>query len=125
MLTRRHPRDSYIIADKLPGYKAKTYENCQHYSGEQLERCGVEKFDVYLLHWLNRANYDVCAKLDEFGFLCELKARGLADRKGFSFHDDHELLDEILTKHPYVDIVQLQLNYLDWLSALLFGAVAG
>ena len=118
-LVKRYPRDSYIIADKLPGYKAKTYEDCQRYFDEQLERCGVEKFDVYMLHWLNRANYEVCERLDEFRFLRGLKARGLADRIGFSFHDSPELLDEILAKHPCVDIVQLQINYLDWLSPSL------
>lgn len=118
-LVRRYPRDSYIIADKLPGYKAKTYEDCKRYFDEQLVRCGVEKFDVYLLHWLNRANYDICEKLDEFRFLRELKEKGLADRIGFSYHDGPELLDEILTKHPCVDIVQLQINYLDWLSPAL------
>lgn len=118
-LVKRYPRDSYIIADKLPGYKAKTYENCQRYFDEQLERCGVEKFDAYLLHWLNRANYGVCEKLDEFRFLRELKERGLADKIGFSYHDGPELLDEILTMHPCVDIVQLQINYLDWLSPSL------
>lgn len=118
-LVKRYPRDSYIIADKLPGYNVKTYADCRRYFNEQLERCGVEKFDVFMLHWLNADNYAIAEQQDEFRFLRELKEQGLADRIGFSYHDSPELLDEILTKHPCVDIVLLQINYLDWLSPAL------
>ena len=115
-LVKRHDRREYILADKLPGYKAKSHEDCWAFFREQQERCGVEYFDVYLLHWLNETNYRIAEQYDEFGFLQELKARGLAGRTGFSYHDSAALLDEILTRHPEVDYVQLQINYLDWES---------
>ena len=35
---------------------------------------------------------------------------------GFSYHDNPQLLDEILTKYPQMEFVQLQINYLDWES---------
>jgi len=118
-LVKRHPRDSFAICDKLPGYKVKTPEDCERYFAEQLERCGVEKFDVFMLHWLNRENYAIAEQFDEFGFLRAVKARGQADKIGFSYHDSPELLDEILTAHPCVDVVLLQINYLDWRSPTL------
>ena len=45
-----------------------------------------------------------------------MKAIGKAKRIGFSYHDGPVLLDEILSAHPEVDVVQLQINYLDWES---------
>ena len=113
-VVERHPRASFQIADKLPGWKVKRREDCRRYFSEQLARCGVDYFDVYLLHWLNRANYAIAERFDEFGFLNRLKAEGLAGRTGFSYHGDAATLEEILQAHPDVDVVQLQINYLDW-----------
>ena len=53
-LVKRHPRDSFMIADKLPGYKCRDHADCRKYFDEQKERCGVDFFDVYMLHWLRR-----------------------------------------------------------------------
>lgn len=118
-LVERYPRESFLIADKLPGYKAKTHEQCWDFFNEQLQRCGVTFFDVYLLHFLNEKNYATAQRLEQFRFLQELKEKGLAKRIGFSYHDSPELLNRILTDHPEVDIVQLQINYLDWDSISL------
>ena len=70
-----------------------------------------------MLHWLNQENYEIAEKYDQFRFLREVKEGGLADRIGFSYHDGADLLDEILSAHPEVDVVLLQINYLDWDSA--------
>jgi len=115
-VVRRHPRDSFRLCDKLPGYMCRSYEDCEKYFHEELTRCGVDCFDVFMLHWLNQKNYDIAEQYDEFRFLREVKARGQAKKIGFSYHDSASLLDEILTKHPEVDLVQLQINYLDWES---------
>ena len=116
-VVQRHPRSSFRLADKLPSWKVKSPDECQKYFDEQLERCCVDFFDVYLLHWLNAANYEIAEKNNEFQFLQKVKAEGKAKRIGFSYHDSAALLDRILTAHPEVDIVQLQINYLDWESA--------
>ncbi len=118
-LVQRHPRESFRLADKLPGYKVKDPAQCQVYFDRQLARCGVEYFDVYLLHWLNAENYRIATEMEEFPFLQSLKQRGLAGKIGFSYHDSPELLDRILTEHPEVDYVQLQINYLDWDSVTI------
>lgn len=115
-LSARHPRDSFMLASKLAGYDAKSIDDCWAQFNTQLSRCGVEYFDVYMLHWLNKKNYTIAEKYDEFGFLQQLKDKGLAKKTGFSYHDTADLLDEILTKHPEVDYVLLQINYLDWES---------
>lgn len=116
-VAERYPRERFQIADKLPGYLCKSYEDAQRYFDESLVRCGVDDFDVYMLHWLNGRNYAAAEKYDQFRFLREKKAEGKAKRIGFSYHDSASLLDEILTAHPEVDVVQLQINYLDWDSA--------
>ncbi|MCQ2530249.1 MAG: aldo/keto reductase [Lachnospiraceae bacterium] len=115
-LSKRHPRESFQLCTKLPGYQCEKPEDSQRYFEEELERCKVEYFDVYMLHWLNDKNYRIAEKLGQFDFLKKLKAEGKAKRIGFSFHDTADLLDEILTAHPEVDCVLMQLNYADWES---------
>lgn len=118
-LVERHPRSSFLLADKLPGYLVKSYEECETYLEASLRRCGVTYFDVYLLHWLNETNYAIAETYKEFQFLQDCKSRGKAKKTGFSYHDGPELLDRILKAHPEVDYVQLQINYLDWDSVTL------
>lgn len=116
-VVERKERNSFQLAEKLPGYTFKSYDDCQKYFEEELERCGVDYFDVLMLHWLNDKNYAIAEKYDEFRFLREKKQTGQAKRIGFSYHGNSALLDEILTKHPEVDVVLLQINYLDWETA--------
>ena len=115
-LVERYPRNRFRIADKLPGYAAKNKEDNLYFFEESLNRCGVDYFDVYLLHGLNAENYEIAKRLDQFAFLQSLKEAGKVKKTGFSYHDTAELLDQILTDHPEVDYVQLQINYLDWNS---------
>lgn len=113
-VVKRHPRESFTIATKLPTMFLKTKEDQERIFNEQLEKCGVEYFDYYLLHNLGVTNYETAQKLDSFTFVQAKKEAGQIKKMGFSFHDRAELLDEILTAHPEVDFVQLQINYLDW-----------
>lgn len=110
----RYPRDSFQLATKLPTMMLKEAEDLPRIFNEQLERCGVEYFDYYLLHCLTKDNYEICKKLDAFEFALQKKKEGFIKKLGFSFHDNAELLDEILTAHPETEFVQLQINYLDW-----------
>ena len=120
-VVERYSKDRFQIADKLPSWMVRSTQDCQRYFDEQCERCGVDFFDVYLLHWLNQKNYDICEGYDEFAFLRKMKAQGKVGKIGFSYHDNATLLDEILTAHPEAEVVQLQLNYLDWDSAAIEG----
>ena len=117
-LVERHPRDCFTLATKLPLalMKDDAPEEQERIFQEQLEKCGVDYFDYYLLHNMNPETYARAQRLDSFAFLREKKAAGLVRNIGFSFHATAQLLDEILTAHPEVDFVQLQINYLDWES---------
>ena len=81
---------------------------------KQLENCGVEYFDYYLLHSLDEGAAKQAEEWGAFDFMLEKKAKGLVKHVGFSFHDKAEVLDKILTRHPKMEYVQLQLNYADW-----------
>ena len=114
-LTQRHPRSSYTLCTKL---HAKLHCHDEQSAKQQfytsLERTGAGYFDYYLLHALHRGNRQNYDDYHIWDFVKEQKAKGLVKYFGFSFHSDPELLDELLTEHPEVDFVQLQINYADW-----------
>lgn len=113
-LVKCYPRGSFLIADKLPCGMLRQGKTAEAIFQEQLERCGVDRFDVYLLHGLDEEDADYADSHGCFDFLQEMKTQGKVRYIGFSFHDTAAALDRILTKHPEVDVVQIQLNYLDW-----------
>lgn len=114
-LVERYPREAYTVATKLPSGHVKSKEDRDRIFNEQLERCGLKYFDYYLLHCVMKKNYEeVFDNFDCFNWLKAKKEAGLIKNIGFSFHDNAELLDKILTKYPFLDFVQLQINYLDW-----------
>lgn len=114
VLVNRYPREKYRLATKLPTMFLRKEGDQERIFNEQLEKCGVEYFDNYLLHDLGVSHYEIVKKFDCFGFAAKKKAEGKIKNMGFSFHDSADLLEEILTAHPEVDFVQLQINYLDW-----------
>lgn len=113
-LVRRHPRDSFRLASKMPLMTIATAEDQERIFDEQLEKCGVDYFDYYMAHNYCQAFRGPCDELDTFGFLVRKKAEGKIGKIGFSFHDGPELLEEVLSNHPEVEFVQLQINYFDW-----------
>ena len=112
----RYPRDSFTIATKLHNAFFNSPEEREKIFQDQLEQTGAGYFDYYLLHGIEAGSYPKYEQFDCFGWLLEKKAQGLVRHAGFSFHDSPELLDDILTKHPEMEFVQIQLNYLDWES---------
>ena len=114
VLTERHPRGAFTVATKLPLMFLEKECDQERIFDEQLEKCGVGYFDYYLLHNVNVHTYEKMKEFDSFGFIAKMKERGLIKHIGFSYHDDAELLDRVLTEHPEAEFVQLQLNYLDW-----------
>ena len=115
-LTDRYPRESYTLATKLHAGFFNSLEDRDKVFNEQLRKTGAGYFDYYLLHGIEQSMIDKYEEFDCFNWLLEKKEKGLVKHCGFSFHDTPELLDEILTKHPQMEFVQLQLNYLDWKS---------
>ena len=115
-LVERYPRDSYTLATKLHAGFFNSPEDRDKVFNQQLENTGAGYFDYYLLHGIEAAMLPKYEQFDCFNWLLDKKAKGLVKHAGFSFHDTPELLDEILTKHPEMEFVQLQINYLDWES---------
>lgn len=113
-LVDRHPRDSYTLATKLHAGFIKTKEDRDKIFNEQMRKTGVEYFDYYLLHDIGTDHYEIYKNLDCFNWLMDKKEKGLVKHIGFSFHDNADLLDKVLTEHPEMEFVQLQINYLDW-----------
>lgn len=117
-LVARHPRDSFYLATKLPAWAMNGPEDRDRIFGEQLERCGVDYFDFYLLHSISDSNYETYEKYDCFAWGAEKRAAGKIRHFGFSFHGTPELLERVLDRHPEVEFVQIQLNYADWNNEL-------
>ena len=112
----RYPRDSFTLATKLHSAFFNSFEDRDRVFNEQLEQTGAGYFDYYLIHGVEASNYPKYEQFDCFRWLLEKKAQGLVKHAGFSFHDTPGLLDQILTKYPEMEFVQMQLNYLDWES---------
>lgn len=115
-LVDRYPRDSYTLATKLHAGFLKNKEDRDLIFNEQLAKTGVDYFDYYLLHDVGHDHYEIYKELDCFNWIMEKKKQGLVKTIGFSYHDNAELLDKVLTEHPEMEFVQLQINYLDWES---------
>ncbi|MDR1540993.1 MAG: aldo/keto reductase [Clostridiales bacterium] len=110
----RHPRSSYKLATKLPIWQVKKHSDMQEMLEEQLKRTGLDFIDFYLIHSIDAGHNEFCEKYDAFEFIRKIKEQGKARHIGFSFHGDSALLRKLLSEHPEVEFVQLQLNYYDW-----------
>ena len=114
-IVKRFPRESFTIATKLPAWFLHSPEDRDKVFEEQLDRCGVDYFDYYLLHSLEDGNnYDTYEKYDCFDWGIKKRDEGKIRHFGFSFHGTPELLVQVLDKHPEIEFVQIQLNYADW-----------
>lgn len=114
-LVDRYPRDKFLLATKMPAWSGtNNAEEAKAMFDISLDRTGAGYFDFYLLHNLGEQRTQAFDKYGIWEFLAKKKEQGLVRNLGFSFHDKSEILDEILTAHPEMDFVQLQINYADW-----------
>lgn len=115
-VVERYPRDRYTVTDKMPLWDIKGREDYENIFQTQLKRTGLEYFDYYFLHGIGEGSLETLDKTGGWDYMKELKERGLVKHIGFSFHSPAACLDKILAAHPEVELVQLQLNYVDWES---------
>lgn len=112
-----YPRDSFYLATKFPGHQiSQSYDPAAVFE-EQLEKCGVEYFDFYLLH--NVYDKSMQTYLDpKWGILdyfVEQKKQGRIRHLGFSTHGSLKCMEEFLKiSDGQMEFCQIQLNYLDW-----------
>ncbi len=110
---KKYPRNTYYIADKLPIWMCDTKEDMQRVFANQLERTGMEYFDFYLLHSLDKENFEKCEKFGAYNFIKQKQKEGKIKYIGFSFHGTVDDLRKIVSAHKW-DFAQIQMNYLDW-----------
>ena len=113
-VVERYPREDFIVATKLPVFSVEKPEDMERFFNEQLEKCGVEYFDYYLIHNINEMTHHAVYDFDAFEFVRQKKKEGKIKNIGFSLHDKSEALIEALEAFPDCDFIQLQINYLDW-----------
>ncbi|MBR6147062.1 MAG: aldo/keto reductase [Lachnospiraceae bacterium] len=114
-LVERYPRESYTIATKNAAWAGcKSREDAIEQFETSLRRTNAGYFDYYLLHNLGQNRTNVFDEFDLWNFAFEMKKQGKIRHVGFSFHSTAEELEEILSKHPEAEFVQLQINYADW-----------
>lgn len=113
-LTSRYPRECYVLTDKLTDYLFQRGEEIRPLFQSQLEACGVDYFDFYLMHAQDQSNYAKFKACGAYETALELKDEGYIRHFGISFHDTAEVLEQILTEYPQIEVVQLQFNYVDY-----------
>lgn len=112
-VAKRYPREAFVLTDKLSGSQFQKQEDIRPLVQRQLAACGVEYFDYYLMHALSAEVYKKFTDCGAFETVAQLKSEGKIRRMGISFHDKPAVLEQILTEHPEIEVVQIQLNYLD------------
>lgn len=110
---KKYPRDSYFLADKLPIWMCPKPADMEKVFQKQLARTGVDYFDFYLLHSLNKENFEKCEEFGAYDFVLKKREEGRIKNIGFSFHGTIEDLKQIVAAHKW-DFAQIQMNYLDW-----------
>lgn len=113
-LVPKYPRDTFQVVDKIPLWSIKAYEDFEPILQTELQRTGLEYLDILFLHGIGAQQVEMLDNVRAWDFLKSAKERGLAKHIGFSYHSPAEPLDRILDAHPEVEVVQLQINYLDW-----------
>lgn len=113
-LTSRYPRESYVLTNKLSFNFFQKQEDIRPLFQQQLEACGVDYFDFYLMHAQSASRLPHYRQARAYETALELKEEGKIRHLGISFHDKAEVLDQILTEYPQVEVVQIQFNYLDY-----------
>ncbi len=113
-LVARYPRDKYILTNKLTNFYFKTEAEVRPFFESQLKICGVDYFDFYLMHAQSKEIFAHFKKCRAYEQALEFKAEGKIKHFGISFHDTADVLDEILSEYPQIEVVQIQLNYVDY-----------
>lgn len=113
-LTDRYPRERYILTNKLSNNFFEKQEDIRPLFRQQLEACGVDYFDFYLMHAQSAERFEKYKRARAYETALELKVEGKIRHLGISFHDSPQVLDRILTEYPQIEVVQIQFNYLDY-----------
>lgn len=113
-LASRYPRDSFVLTDKLSIHYFRKEEDIRPLFQKQLDACGVEYFDFYLMHAMSLKRLPHFQQTKAMETMLSLKAEGKIKHIGMSFHDSADALEQILNVYHQLEVVQLQFNYADY-----------
>lgn len=113
-VAKRYSRDKFLLTNKLTAPYFNTQEDIRPFFEKQLEWCGVDHFDFYLMHAQDKNNYRKFKRCRAYETAYAFKQEGLIRHFGISFHDKADVLEMILSEHPEIEIVQIQFNYVDY-----------
>ena len=116
-VAKRYDRDKFLLTDKLTEPYFSKQEDIRPFFEKQLSLCGVDYFDFYLMHAQDKNNYQKFKRCNAYETAYSFKEEGLIKHFGISFHDKAEVLEQILSEHPEVEVVQIQFNYVDYEDA--------
>ena len=116
-VAKRYAREDFVLTNKLSSSFFKTEEDIRPYFERQLAACGVDYFDIYLMHSQDAVLYEKYKAARAYETALELVREGRVRHFGISFHDKAAVLDQILCDYPEIEIVQIQFNYLDYEDA--------
>lgn len=113
-LVSRYPRDKYVLTNKLTDFFFQSEQEVRPFFESQLKICGVDYFDFYLMHAQSAKKFEYFNKCRAYEQALEFKDEGKIKHFGISFHDKADVLEQILTEYPQIEVVQIQLNYIDY-----------
>ena len=118
-VVKRYPRESFTLTNKLTNVFFKSEADVKPFFEQQLAWCGVDYFDFYLMHSQSKDKFEYFKRCRAYEQALELKAEGKIKHFGISFHDTADVLEQILSEYPQIELVQIQLNYVDWDSSVV------
>lgn len=118
-VVKRYPRESFTLTNKLTNVFFKSEADVKPFFEQQLAWCGVDYFDFYLMHSQCKDKFEYFKRCRAYEQAFELKAEGKIKHFGISFHDTADVLEQILSEYPQIELVQIQLNYVDWDSSVV------
>ena len=113
----RHPRDSYNLVSKFPSYDVTNFGHHEEIFAKQLEKCGVDHFDFYLMHNICALNIEhyLDDKYETVEYFKAQRDAGRIRHLGCSVHGDLPILKRFMEAFgECMEFCQIQLNYLDW-----------
>ena len=113
-LVARYPREAFCLTNKLTRPYFQAEADIRPFFEKQLACCGVDYFDVYLMHAQTKEIFAHFKKCRAYETALALREEGKIRHFGISFHDTADVLEEILTEYPQIETVQIQLNYVDY-----------
>ena len=113
-LVKRYPREKFILTNKLTDCYFNTEADVRPFFESQLKACGVDYFDFYLMHAQGKGNFQHFKHCRAYEQALQFKAEGKIKHFGISFHDTAEVLEQILSEYPEIEVVQIQFNYVDY-----------